>query len=207
MDTWRLGDGMCRQELDEPDGLEAQVGTNQVLALERPVAFVEHQIEALEHCPHPCRQLDGLGKPDLDLELAQTALGSDDSLCHGRGSHQKRAGDLLHAEATHRLEHQRHLGVPRRPRVATGEHERKLVVIQFGRKGGSWGLEAFFDALREPLHLVLARPPPPVATKHVERSVLRHASDPSRRVLGHPVVRPAPQGRQEGLLDDVFHQV
>ena len=124
--------GLVGHQLDEQagqaDALRAQLAANELVALGRDVALVEHQVHDGEHGSEPVGQL-GVRRDSVgDLGGADLVLRSDQPLGHGRLRDQEGPGDLGGLQPGDEPQRQRHLRVGGERRMAAREDEPELVV-------------------------------------------------------------------------------
>ena len=145
--------GLARRELGE-DAAEtqrvlAQRRSHPVVAGGRRVAFVEDQVDDLEHRRQARGQLGAARHLERNVRLGERALGADDALRDGRLGHEKGARDLVGGQAAEQAQRERDARLGREHRMAGGEDETQQVVADVG--SSSVGVEG--PASRFPVRL------------------------------------------------------
>ena len=192
--------GLVGHELDqqpaEPDGLVAQLATDEGVTGGGGVALVEDEVDHGEHRPQPGRQL-GVGRhPVGDVVGADLLLGPHQPLRHRRLRHEEGPGDLGGLQAGDQPQGQRHLGGGGQGGMTAGEDEAEAVVVHRRPvlRVARLGVD---QHLGPALALVAGRLPP----HPVESPVAGRGDDPGGRVRGQAARRPALERDGEGLLD------
>jgi hypothetical protein len=178
------------QQPAEADRLGAQVGR----------ALVEDQVDDGEDPAQPVREVGVAGHAVRDPGVADLRLGADQALRHGRLGDEEGAGDLGCGEAAEQAQGQGDPGLRREGGMAAGEDQTEAFVAHgalLGRRvrgvqEGGFGVPAV------PLGL---------AAQPVDRAVAGGGDDPAGRARRHSGLRPAPDGRGEGVLDRFLGEV
>ena len=123
-----------RQHPPQPLRIVAERRPHPVVAGGRRVAFVEDQVDHLEHRGEPHGQLRPARHFVRHLLVGERALGADDALLDG-GGRQECPGDLVGGEAGEQLQRERHARLGRQHRVARGEDQAQQVVADIVIQG------------------------------------------------------------------------
>ncbi len=107
----------------EAQRLLAQRRAHPVVAGRRRVAFVEDEIDHVEHRSQTRRAIFAARQLEGHVRLAQCALGAHDALGDGRFGHEKRTRDLVGGEAAEQAQGERHARFRREHRMTGGEHQ------------------------------------------------------------------------------------
>ena len=186
----------------EADGLSAQPLAHEIGPGRRRVPLVEEEVEHGEHGPGAIHQLVGWGYPERNAGMPDLPLGSDQALRHGRLRHQERSGNLGGRHTGQRAQSQRHLGLERQGRVATGEHQPQLIVRHIA------ALADFrFIGCTQPGHLHQFLRPHRGPTQAIHGSIPRHRGQPGAGLTRYAVAGPSLQRRREGILHALLRDI
>src|SRR4030095_15325283 len=161
--------GIPGKNLRQPYRLAAELGPGQVGAAVRAGALVEEEVEDVEHAVEAAAQLVLRGNLDGDGLLANLTLRPYQTLGDGVALREEGRGDLVDAEAAHRLESEGDAGGRRKQRVAANEHHGELVVAQGGR------LRRLLQPSVEAVELSSQRG---FASQQVDGPISRHLEEP-----------------------------
>src|SRR2546428_8790771 len=201
--------GLLRHELGEnaaeTQRLVAESGPHPVLARGRRVAFVEDEVDDLEHRRETRGKLVLARYLERDSRLGERALGADDALGDRRLRDEEGARDLVGREAAEQAPSEGGARLGREHRMAGDEHEAQLVVadvVVHALDQGGFEIRRRYLLLE--LHLagqlfVLALEEL-VAAEVIERSVLRRRHKPGARVVRNPRPGPGFERGDESLL-------
>src|ERR1051325_375678 len=98
---------MLNQKRGEADRFVTKLLAHEFLAARRLVAFIEKQVERLQHCVQAPRQLLPGGNLERDARIADLLLGPGQSLGDGRIRREERLRNFPDAESAKRLERER----------------------------------------------------------------------------------------------------
>ncbi len=90
----RLAERRCSEQAAEPQSLRAEIVADQVIALVRCIALVEHEIDDVEHAIEPLLQFRAGGELEGEAALPNEPLRPDQPLCDGRFVGKKGPGDF-----------------------------------------------------------------------------------------------------------------
>src|SRR5262245_26595600 len=193
------------QDATEPERVLAQRGSHPVAAGCGRVAFVEDEVDDLEHgrqagdALRPARDLEG------DVLLREGALGPYDALGHGGFRDEEGARDLLGAETAEQAERERHPRLGREHRVAGDEHETQEVVtdvvVDCSVEVHRGQIALHFQLAAELFVLALEELVPP---EEVDRAMLGGGHEPGARLVRDARLRPPLECRDERLLGEVL---
>ena len=179
--------------------LVAELGAQPVLAARRGVAFVEDEIDDLQHRGEPLGERLAARGLIGQARVRQGPLGAHDALGDGRVGQQEGPGDLLGGQAADHPQRQRGARLARQQRMAGGEDQPQHlvadVVVQGGVRDRAWPA---------------APPPGPArASRACARACGRGADDPApgawrspsarRRVVPERRSRASARARRAGL--------
>ena len=116
------------QDAAEAQRVLAQRRPHPVVAGGRRVAFVEDEVDDLEHRRQPGGELGPARDLEGDARLGEGPLGADDALRDGRLRDEERARDLLGGQAAEQAQRERDARLGREHRMAGREHEAQEVV-------------------------------------------------------------------------------
>src|SRR5579885_3532480 len=119
-----------RYQQAQAQRLRTEIVADQVLALVRGVAFVEHQVDHLHHRIQAPLQVRRARQLEREPSLPDQGLGAHQPLRDSGFLRQKGAGDFAHAEAAGDLETQGHAGIPRDLGMAAHEDHAQLIVAE-----------------------------------------------------------------------------
>jgi len=190
----------------EPEGLVAEIVTDERVAAVRGVALVEDQVDDGEHSREALAQLSAFGHLVGQGAVADVALGAHEPLRDRRLGHEKGARDLGGRETADQSQGERHAAVGRQARVTAREDQPEPVV------GDRLGIAHVGDLVaRAERGLVGERlglgPGPAGATETVDRAAARRREEPGARSIGRAGRGPAVERLLERLLDDLLGQV
>ena len=195
---------MFREQAVKADRLVADFLAHQFLAAGGLVAFVEQQVERLQHAVQPARQFLAGGNLEGNLRLADFLFGAGQALGDGGIGGQKGAADFRDAETAKGLQRERDLRFRGNQRMAADEHHAQAVVGDFlvgeQRLRPARGFGAIHQA--DDFGFLVAENF--LAADDVEREVAGGAHDPGGGILRHAVERPGLQRAGERFLDHVF---
>ena len=185
----------------EPDRLGAEVGADELVALGRGVALVEHEVDDRQHRPQPARQLGVARHAVRDLGVADLLLRAHEALGHRRLGNEERPGDVRRLEPAEQPQRERDLRARGERRVTAGEDEAEPVVFHVAHRLGR--LVAFV----EQRGLGVAVMAGCLTAQAVDGAVAGGGGDPAARVRRQPGRRPPLARNQERLLDHLFGDV
>ena len=197
------------QHAPEPQRFLAQRRTHPVVAGGGRIAFVENQIDHLQHRGEPRRTRIRLRHLEWHLGRGQRALGPHDALRDGRLGHEERARDFVRGEAAQQTQRQRDACVGGQHRVARREHQPQQVVADIV---GARGIEAI-DEIRHEVRLQCVEIVAQLfalagmqrfLAQAVEGAVLRGRHQPRSRIVGHARVGPMFERRHQRVLRQLF---
>ena len=190
------------QGAGEANGLSAQPLAQEVGPGRRRVPLVEEEVKHGEHRPGAIHQLVGRGYPERNAGVSDLPLGSHQALRHGRLGHQERSGDLGGRHTGQGAQSQRHLGLERQGRVATGEHQPQLIVRHIAAPA-----ELRFIGCSQPGHLHQFLRSHRGATQAIHGSIPRHGGQPGAGLTRDAVAGPSLQRRREGILRTLLRDI
>jgi hypothetical protein len=130
------------QQAPEAHSLQTQLLPHKGVPRRRGIPLVKDEIHDGEHRLQPrvedLRRRDGIG----DLCIADLALSPYEPLRHRGERDEERPGDLLGREPTDRSQCESDLGLSGQRRMAAGEHQPQLVVLDLIRFAGFIGGDA-----------------------------------------------------------------
>ena len=177
----------------------AKLGTKPVVAARRGVAFVEDEVDDLQHRGEPLRELlaaRGLvGQP----RFRKGPLRAHDALGDRRVRQQESPGDLFGRQAADHPQRQRRAGLARQTRVTGGEDEPKHLVADVVVQGGVEIGHGLLLGLHVPGdHLVLALEHL-AAAQMIQGPALGGRHQPGAGLFRNACRRPRARGRPTGL--------
>ena len=195
-DRLRLGQQVDEQPA-QANGFTGQVRARQRVAARCRVAFVEDQVDDVQHRVEPIGQL-GEGRYLVrNAGVADLAFGAHDALRQRRGRRQERARDLFGFEPAHLAQRQRDAGVRAQRRVAAGEDQAEAVVfdalVLVCHAGCRDGLELLGHAAQRGIE-------PGVPPQLVDCLESSGRDQPRARVLRHAFARPRVERRRERVV-------
>ena len=149
------------------------------VARRRRVAFVEHEVDDVQHGVEPVGQVRAGGHLIRNLCVLDLVLGAHDALCHGRRAGEERTRDLLGGQSADLPEGERQLRVRRQGRMAAGEDEPQPVVVDDG--------------------IVERRPRPAPRRDAPQAAPARHRSERRRRIPSIALKRPVDTSHARGF--------
>ncbi len=96
----RLHGHKLGQDTAETERILAERGPHPMVAGGRRVAFVEHEVDDLEHRRQTGGELGAARDLERDARLGKSPLGADNSLCDGRFRDEKCTRDLFDRQAS-----------------------------------------------------------------------------------------------------------
>ena len=168
-----------REQAREADRLGAEVGADELVAVGRGVALVEHEVDDREHGAKPAGQLGVAGNAVRNLRVADLLLGAHEALRHRRLGHEERACDVRRLEPAEQPQRERDLRARRERRVTAGEDEAEAVVFHVALRFGALG--ALVEQRGLGVTVVAGR----LATQPVDGAVAGGGGDPTARVGRH----------------------
>ena len=205
-DGFRFGQ-QFRQQAPEADGLGGKIGARQRFAGGRRIAFVENEIEHVQHGVEALRQLLARGHLIWDVRLGDFAFGAHDALRQRRRRHQKCACDFLRGQAADFAQRQGDTRVRRQRRMAASKNQaqpvifeavlrvqvitrvRRFPAFQMIGEGGQRGVKAC------------------PAAQPVDGFEASRGNEPGARILRHAIARPAFERRHERVMQGFFRQL
>jgi hypothetical protein len=194
-----------RQDSPQTQRLFTERRPHPVVAGGGGIAFVEDQVDDLQHRRQPRRQLVASRHLERHPRLGEGPLGAHDALRQRRLRDEEGARDLLGGEPSEEPERERHAGFSRQHRVAGDEDEAQQVVADLIVEPGIQvrGLVPVLQLVAElPLLAVVQR----AAAQRVDRAMLRRGHEPGTGPLGHSGPGPALQRGHERILRQVLRQ-
>ncbi len=198
----RSGRGMFGNESRQANRFQGDVLSDQGVARRRGVAFVEHQVERIEHRIEALGQLGGRRRSEVNTLLSKRPLGPHQSLRNRRLLRQKRAGNFAEAEAANQLQREGDARFRRHGRMAGEKQQadlivfdrRRLVAKRHGWRGEGQRRRRGIDGF---LHDALVPQP-------VERAVSSDAVEPGLWSLWNTAIRPMLKRRHERVLHRIL---
>jgi len=187
----------------QPDGLRAQLPSDQCVAGARGVPLVEDQVQDGEHRRQALRKQVVGGNAVRDACLADLFLGPNEALGQGRLRNEEGSSDLGGGEASQRSERERDLCLGGERWVTTGEHEPKAIVRDSTR------LIHHVHRLEigKPLQDLSLLYQSPIPSEAIDGLVPGSERDPCSGVFGDSVRRPSLQSDEEGFLNGLLRKV
>ena len=184
----------------------AELGTQPVLAARRGVAFVENEVDDLQHRGEPLGELLAarglIGQP----RFRKGPLGAHDALGDRRVRQQEGPGDLLGRQAADHSQRQGRAGLARQTRVTGGEDEPKQLVADVVVQGGVQIGHGLLLLLHVPGdHLVLALEHP-AAAQMIQGPALGGRHQPGAGFFRNACRGPPLEGGQQGFLRQILGQ-
>jgi hypothetical protein len=181
----------------EPDGLIAQLLTNEAVARGGRVALVEYEVNHGEDGVEALSHLDRRGHLEAEVALANRPLRTDEPLRDRRFLVQEGPRDLPRAEATHGTQRERNARFGRQFGMAAEEDQRELVI---GER-----MVAALESMR--CFGVRECRGSALAADQIDGPVTRCLNEPRRRVLGDAVMRPVLECFDKGVLSGIVRKV
>jgi len=195
---FRIGQ-QVEQQPAEADGFGGEVGAGHRVAGRGRVAFVEHQIDDVQHGLEALGQLGRRGHLIRNAGVADLSLGTHDPLRDGRGRREEGARDLFGGEAAHLAQREGHARVGRQGRMTAREDQSQAIVVHRGVvvavHGGRLRCALQFVGERRERRLV-ARPAP----YGVDGPEAAGRDEPRSRIGGHTLARPLLHGGGKGVV-------
>ncbi len=196
----RLGRCQTGEDAAEAQRFLAQLRPHPVVAGRRRIAFVEDQVDDLQHRGEARRQFLAARRLEADIGLGQRALGAHDALGHGRLADQEGARDFIGSEPAKQAQRERHPSFRRQHGMAGGEDQTQQVVadvvvergVEVGRRvpfGVHFAAELGVLALGELQ-----------SAQAVDRPVLRGRHQPGAGIVRHASGRPAFERHHQRIL-------
>ncbi len=188
----------------EANRFVAELASNQVAARVRSIAFVEEQVDGVQHGIE-ARQIFIGPEFEPHVGVAKLTLGTNEPLRDRIIARQESPRDFRHAEAAHGLERERNPCLAREDRMACEEHHRELIVV--GQRRLAAELDVRVRRLRngvERRQHGRAVGEPLLAPKHIERAMLGDLDEPRGRIRRHAFDRPELQRLDERVLRHFF---
>ena len=167
------------------------------------VAFVEQEIEDLEHAIQSAPESFRLGRGEARRTVTKLALRAGDRLSDGALLPEQRGRDLARGQAAAEAQRHRHRLAVAQAWVAAQQDEPQRVVFEGRHLLVRRGQEARSGG-GELLPVVARRL---TSSELVEEAVPRDRGEPGRRVVRYAPLRPARHGASEGRLHRVLDPV
>jgi hypothetical protein len=119
-----------RQRAAQPLRLQAQARPDEVVARRGGIAFVEDEVDDLQHRGEPRRAFGAARHLEAESGLSDRPLRADDALGDRRLARQESAGDLVRRQAADDAQRERRAGVGRKHGVAGREDEAQQLVAE-----------------------------------------------------------------------------
>jgi hypothetical protein len=201
----------CRRgagdEAGEPQCLPTQIEPHEIVAGMGVVAFVEQQVDDLEHRLEARLELGAARQFEAGARLTQLPLRTYEALRNGRLRCEQRAGDLRDAEAADGLQTEGDPRVAGQRRMAAEKDHPQLVVAEGPVDGERAGVERVGRAGDLGRDLRDAPAERHVAAQGIERAVPGDAQEPRRGIVGNARERPLLQRLDERVLHDLFGEL
>ena len=185
------------QHAAEPLRLQAQARPDKVVARRGRIAFIENEVDDLEHRGQPRRPFGAARHLEGQSGLCDRLLRADDTLRDRGLARQEGAGDLVRRQAADHLEGERRAGVGRQHGVAGREDEAQQLVAEiivhgrFDRLGRA--VARLVQRPRDLLVLALAHL---VAPEGVDGAAFGDGHQPGARIGRDAGLRPFGRGRR-----------
>ena len=184
-----VGFGLLRRDQSEhaahAQRVVAELRPQPFVAPRRRVAFVEDEVDDLQHRSQPLRKRRTPRGLIGQASLRQRTLGAHDALGNGRFRQQEGARDLFRRQAADHPKRQRGAGLARQSRMASGEDQAQQlvadIVVQRGIRIGHRLLLLLQVAYQ---HLVLAIEHA-AAAQLIQRASFGCRHQPSRGLFRH----------------------
>ena len=193
------------EDTAEPKRLVAERGPHPVVARGGGVAFVEDEVDDLEHRGEARREVGAARHLEGHLRVGEGPLGPDDPLGDGRRGNEEGARDLFGGQAAEQAKGQRDPGLGREHRVAGGEDQAQEivshVVVDRGVEIGDSGLLPRVELVADLLVLALGHGP---LAQQIDGAMLGGSHEPGTGIVGHAGRGPPLQGRDQRVLRQVL---
>ena len=126
--NFRFVGHQLREHATEAQRLFTKRRSNQIVAGGRRVAFIENEVDHLEHRREPRRAFLRTRNLERNARFGKRPLRTHDSLRNRRFRHDERAGDLVGRQPSEQAQRQRNPCFRREQRVAGNEHQPQQVV-------------------------------------------------------------------------------
>ena len=193
-----------KHPLHQPGEIErlfAEIDPELHRPLGRRVAFVEHEIDHVQHRGKPRRERRSLRDFIGDARVADLAFRARQALAHGCGFVEKGAGDLLGREPAERAQCQGNAGFRVEGRVAASKDQLQPLVGDLGFVG-----QRGFR-LRQDGNIARPAAEPCVAPEPVDGLAVGHSQEPGARVVGGAGFLPVHEGAFERALQAILGEL
>ncbi len=172
------------QDTPETQRIFAEGRAHPVLAGGGRVAFVEDQIDHLQHGGQTGGKIGPAGDLKGNARLGEGALGPDDALGDGRLRDEEGARDLLCRQTSKKAKRERNTCLGRENRMAGDEHEAQKVVPDIiVERGVEIRHSHLLLRLELAAKLLVFALQPLVSAEHVDRTVFGGGHEPSAWVV------------------------
>ena len=191
----------------QAQSLGAQGRADQYLAGGRRIAFVEDQVDHLQHRCQARLALLAPGHIEGQAGIAERPLGPDDALGDGRLGGKKGAGNLVGRQPADETQGQGRASLARKDRMAGREDQAKKLIVDVVVHGRFEFLEAGVAfILQIPADLLMLAGAHPLATEAVDGAALGRGHKPGAGPVRNPAFRPFGQCGDERVLRQLFGQ-
>jgi hypothetical protein len=182
----------------QPDRLGGQVNPVQLLTRSSRVAFVEDQVQHLQHGGQSVPSVLGRWEDKPSASGLDLLFGPADPLTHGDFTDPISVGNLSGGQSAHGSQRQRDLGDRGQNRMAAQEQQRQAIVSN-----------RFLPRSRGRLtgQLVLATLPKLLGAELVDHAAVADPDQPATGMVWNAVVGPLLRGGEQRFLDRVLGDV
>ena len=162
----------------ETQRILAERGSHPVIAGRRRVAFVEDEIDDLEHRRQASLEVGAPRHFEGHVRVSEGPLGPHDPLRDRRFRHEERTCDLVGSETAEQSQRERHACFGGEHRMARDEHESQQVVADVIVDCGVEVRRRFLPVVQLAAQLLVFALEQLVAAQVIDRAMLRGAHEP-----------------------------
>ncbi|KAG1253600.1 hypothetical protein G6F65_017397 [Rhizopus arrhizus] len=199
------------QDAAEAQRFVAQRRAHPVIARRGRIAFVENQVDDLQHGRQARAAVLLVRHFKGHLGRGQATLGAHDPLGNRGLRRQEGAGDLCGRQTAQQAQRERHARFGGQHRMAGGEHQAQQVVTDIVLAGGvqridKIGFHVGLQGLQLVADLIVLAGVQRVQAQAVAGAVFCGGHQPRSRVIRHAGIGPALQGGHQRILRQLFSQ-
>jgi hypothetical protein len=196
-----------RQDAAEAQRLLAQRRPHPVVAGGRRVAFVEDEVDDLEHRGQTGGELGSTRHFEGRARLGERPSGAHDALGHRRLRNEERPRDLLDRQAAEQTQRERNPAFGGKHGMTGREHQAQQIVADPVVEGGV-GIRRrqLLPQLELASEFLMLEVEQLVPAQPVDRPILRGGHEPGRRIVRDARVRPALERDDERVLRQLLGQ-
>jgi len=197
---------MFRQQVRQANGFLAKLLAHQLFTAGRLVAFIEQEVERVQHAVETGLELAARRNLEGDVRVPDLLFGARQALGDGGFGGEKRRRDFSRAEAAKKLQGERDLSLGGHQRMTAHEHHAQPVVGNLMPGKGRRIRRRIGLRLDQARHFCLLVAEYFFAPDDIQREIARSPHDPRGGILRHAVERPRLQRPRQRFLHDVLRE-